>query len=208
VGPTGLRAQKKQLTRDALVAAALDLFEQRGYEETTIEDIAEAVHVSPRTFFRYFDSKVELVLDLDHDHHRDDEKSQRLLARPAHEAPLDACYHVMLDGLRNELGAATELHVRKFRIVMQTPSLRSLALEHFRSGQHGLVRAFALRLGLDEDALAPRVLAAAISEAMLAIVERWVQDGARLDGLHPLVDEAFDALRAGFGGAGARPSVP
>jgi len=57
----GRRERKKQQTREALEATAWRLFQRKGYDETTIEDITEAVDVSTRTFFRYFDSK-EAVL--------------------------------------------------------------------------------------------------------------------------------------------------
>ena len=57
----GLREQKKLRTRDAIVDAALKLFDKRGYEQTTIADIAAAADIAPRTFFGYFPSK-EAVL--------------------------------------------------------------------------------------------------------------------------------------------------
>ena len=59
-----LHERKKQRTRDALVRAAVELFTTRGYEATTVDDIAEAVEVSQRTFFRYFAGKEEAALAL------------------------------------------------------------------------------------------------------------------------------------------------
>jgi hypothetical protein len=91
---------------------------------------------------------------------------------------------------------------------MNTPSLRNVALEHFRAGQMGLVHAFAVRLGVDDHDLTPRVLAAAISEAMLAIVERWVTQGAQIEALGAMIDEAFGALRAGFGVPASTTAAP
>lgn len=59
----GLREVKAQRTRDAVVDAALDLFEGEGYEETTMEQIAEAAEISPSTLYRYFPSKELIALD-------------------------------------------------------------------------------------------------------------------------------------------------
>jgi AcrR family transcriptional regulator len=60
-GTQGLREQKKREARDALERAALKLFEERGYDEATIRDVADAAGMSPRTFFRYFGSKEDVV---------------------------------------------------------------------------------------------------------------------------------------------------
>ena len=60
-----LRERKKQRTREALLRVAIELFTTRGYEGTTVDDIADAVGVSQRTFFRYFAGKEDAALALD-----------------------------------------------------------------------------------------------------------------------------------------------
>src|SRR5580704_1762124 len=60
-GPVGLRVQKRQLVRDAIWDAAIDLFADKGFDETTVDDIARAAGVSRRSCFRYFSSKSHLM---------------------------------------------------------------------------------------------------------------------------------------------------
>ena len=57
----GLRERKKQKTRETIVEAAFELFAERGFDGTTIADIAEAAEIAPRTFFSYFPSKDDVV---------------------------------------------------------------------------------------------------------------------------------------------------
>ena len=120
----GLRERKKQQTRDAIIGAALDLFERQGYDATTVEEIAEAADISPRTFFRYFDSKVDVVMDKDE---RDsDDFAGRLAIRPPHEGPIEAMRQV----ISAELGQVVKenpLFVRQMRLMLRTPSLHALA---------------------------------------------------------------------------------
>ena len=81
------RIRKKQATRLALEEAALRLFAEQGYEQTTVEEIAEAAGVAVRTFFRYFASK-QHVLFGEVAQGRIDALRTRLWARPPGEAPL------------------------------------------------------------------------------------------------------------------------
>jgi AcrR family transcriptional regulator len=63
--PPGLRERKKIKLHRAIQTAALRLFETRGYEHTTVEQIAEAAETSTTTFYRYFPTKEDVVLDND-----------------------------------------------------------------------------------------------------------------------------------------------
>ena len=99
VGGVGLRERKKARTRESLEAAALDLFARQGFDATTIEEIADACEVSPRTFFRYFPTK-EAVLFGDGES-RCAALVDALSAQPADVAPLDALHAAMLDLARS-----------------------------------------------------------------------------------------------------------
>jgi AcrR family transcriptional regulator len=190
----GLRDRKKEQTRIAICGAALQLFERQGFEGTTVEDIAEAANVSSRTFFRYFDSKIDVILD----HKHEDEESLRdlLMARPPEEAPIEAVHAVFRERLA-EIKENPEM-IRQFRVLMSSPTLRKLAAEHFQDNKVELVEAFAERLGVAPTDLAPRVLAAALSETIWVIIEGWVAAGSDPEQLGPIIDDAFTRLRAGF----------
>src|SRR5262245_40351694 len=190
----GLRERKKARTREAIIDAALDLFERNGYDDTTIEDIAAAADVSPRTFFRYFDSKVELIMARAESAH--DEIGPALAARPADEGLVDAVRQV----IRAQLGDQLEdpLVLRELQVMLGTPGLRIMAREHFYEEEAGIARAVADRLGLDEDDLSVHVMGGIITSALWATVNRWVAEGADVDRLWPMLDEAFGIMAAGL----------
>src|SRR3954447_26299421 len=91
--PSTLRERKKAATREALQSAALRLAVRDGLDALTVEAIAEAVDVSPRTFFNYSGSKEEPPLPPDEARHV--ELQQAITARPANEPPLDALHAVI-----------------------------------------------------------------------------------------------------------------
>lgn len=197
MSPTGLRARNRARTRDDIIEAALGLFEERGYDATTCEDIAAAADVSARTFFRYFDAKVDVVLA-----GRDEGGPQAVIAevldRPAGEPPVK----VLRQALRHPIGvleSQRDLVLRQFRVMMATPSLDTLRREQFHRFEDPLAAAIATRLGRQPGDLDARLLAAATAAALRISIERWVTSGAPRGALRPLVDEAFDRLEHGLG---------
>lgn len=206
VDQPGLRERKKSRTYQAIIEAAVDLFERQGYEETTIEEIAEAADISPRTFFRYFDSKVDVVMPDDakpHEEHNDGEFGELLAARPPDESPVEAVRQVFRDELQTMLDE-NPLAVRQLRVTITTPSLRTKVFDHFQEHQAEMADVFAARLGMDENALLPHLLAAAVGTTLWTVVDRWIAEGASEDRLVPLFDEGFALLSTGFEALPAR----
>lgn len=192
----GLRERKKARTRDAIIDAALDLFERNGYDATTVEDIAAAADVSPRTFFRYFESKLDLIMARTGDKH--DGLGPSIAARPAQEGLLDAVRQAMRDDMERQL--ADPLVVREMQVMLTEPSLRNLAREHFDEEEAGMVAPVADRLGLDADDLAAHLATGMIASALWTAANRWAATGAEVERLEPMLDEAFALLETGLGG--------
>src|SRR5215472_14450962 len=92
------RERKKRQTRDALIHEALKLFDAKGYEQTAVREITDAVDVSERTFFRYFANKEDLALSFVRD--SADALLETLIARPPEEEPLTALRRAFRESLR------------------------------------------------------------------------------------------------------------
>jgi AcrR family transcriptional regulator len=192
----GLRERKKARTREAIIDAALELFERQGFDATTVEDIAEAADVSPRTFFRYFDTKLDVVMARNVDD--SDDIDDLIAALPADVGPLEAVHRVLRQKLAGQLAEGNDSVLREMRIVMSSPGLRAICVERFHEKLDDLAALFAARMGVDSGALQPYVLAGAVSATMLAVMDRWVAEGAPLDRLIPLLDEGFALLERGL----------
>jgi AcrR family transcriptional regulator len=191
-----LRERKKLRTREAIVDAALELFERQGFDATTVEDIAAAADVSPRTFFRYFDSKLDVVMS--RNKAADDPSFDDLAHAAPGAGPVTAAREVIGTLVAALVEGDNASAVRELKVVLTTPSLRSLALEHFHQHHDELVRAYAARLGVSTDALQPHVLAGVVSTTTWAALNRWVAEGADPAALRPMIDEAFSLLATGL----------
>jgi AcrR family transcriptional regulator len=123
----GHREAKKERTRQALVDAAAELFERRGYEKTTIAEIAAAAGISTRTFFGYFASKEELVFP------EADDRVQAVVRAIAERTDRDGPADVLLRALHNVHEASGEilspLAALRIRLIQTVPAVRGRALQ-------------------------------------------------------------------------------
>ncbi|AQU68879.1 TetR family transcriptional regulator [Streptomyces niveus] len=211
--PAGLRELKKRRTRYALLRVALDLFTTRGYEETTVDEITEAVDVSQRTFFRYFASKEEAAFTIQ------DLVEARFLAelrqRPLTETPFEAMHRAVLGswGSVNEATEAlvpVELHLRTYRMIESTPSLLAAHLRRATELEERAALVIAERQGLDvESDPRPRVAVAAFSGVLRVTGRLWGQGRETgLDGLRELTESYLDQLAPTLAGDWSAPREP
>ena len=184
----GRRAQKKAETRDALITAAYELFRERGFGATTMDDVAEHAGVSRRTAFRYFPSKETLVFP-----HRPRrlERFAALLEPVDGERPFDAVRRACLELAREYVDSRDELLVQ-YAILENEPALRGRELELDREYEDVLARA----LGRGRITRRARVWAGAILGAIQSVLREWLETGAEGD-LVRLGREAFAMLEAG-----------
>ncbi|MHB1598515.1 MAG: acyl-CoA-like ligand-binding transcription factor [Acidimicrobiales bacterium] len=191
---TTRRDRKKLATRQALRCAALDLVATRGYAHVTVEDIAEAADVSPRTFFNYFPSKEAAVLG---DDELLGELRTEILGRPPEETAFQAveqvvCSHIAArsrhpDSTWRDPG---ELY-RRMRAAQDDPHLRVALVAHMAAFERVVADAVAERTGVDtaSDPYPALLASAAMAVARVALLY-WARGG----GANP----AEDAVRAGF----------
>jgi TetR/AcrR family transcriptional regulator, regulator of mycofactocin system len=182
-----LRVKRSELMIEELEAVALRLFEQRGFRDVTVEEIASEAHISTRTFYRYFPNK-EDVLQVQIDR-RSRDLAAALIARPADEAPL----HALRLALAEHLGAEDPVLLRRWiGIVAATPAVLNSVLGGIqRKTQRVIAEFFGSRLGLPSEALVPTVLAAASGGVIQAAHVDWYVNGGDLA---TKVSEAFGVL--------------
>lgn len=187
----GLRARKKAWTRQAIEAAAFALFADRGYDRTTVEDIAARAEVAPRTVFRYFRSKDELVIGVfDREFARwaqafDERHAGDTLGMALRRATLTVNDAYLADP------AAFD---RRRTLFASEPALaRRLAAWQTEVGERAAA-AIARRMGVDLQAdLRPRLIAAAAMGAVGAAAGAWEAAG-RPEGRERYIAQAYDLL--------------
>lgn len=195
----GLRERKKQRTRCALIDAAFALFGRKGFDATTIDEIADAVDVSSRTFFRYFASKEDVALSL-----VDEQLAELVTAlehRPAEEPVLTALHRSALEVIRaceNGVDGFDPARYADLRLLVAgSPTLAAHCLEQGTAHLTELARVIGLRMGVDHlTDPRPHLVASVGICAVQTAVNGW-PEADRGRSAAELVDRAFTLIAAG-----------
>ena len=200
--PASLRERKKAATRKLLRQAALELVAERGLSNVTVEDIAEAAEVSPRTFFNYFPNK-EAVLFAG-----DPERAAELRDKVATAAPgqtaVDALRVALADDAElttselRSLGGDPAEWVRRMKVARKDPHIVAAHAAQMSMIERAIADGLAARLGTDvETDPYPGMLAAAAVSMVRSCLNFWAGTGGAVE-LGELIDQAFAALAAGL----------
>ena len=186
-----LRERKKAATRVQLMNVALRLFETQGFDNTTVEEIAAAAEVAPRTFFRYFPTKVDVLFA---DHPEEITLIRDTLAnRSPNESVIDAVRRAMLEGIGKAVANPTRFLTRS-RLVASVPAANAHS-RYLDSKFEDVIAAAVTAERRSEAAsdLQARVIARAAWGAACAARDVWVDSGAKRDP-RTLVNQAFELL--------------
>jgi AcrR family transcriptional regulator len=185
-----LQERKQELVRAELFNAAWQLFGERGYEATTVAEIAAAAGVSRRTFFRYYASKEDVLIETT------DELAEAMLAsmaeRPADEPPLVAIERALVPVLESWLAQAERLKT-VMKLLRGSRTLRRAMLERHALLEERLAVQLAVRLGTDAATDTTPQLLAFVARAMLDAAFNVAHDQERADAA-ALVADLFSTL--------------
>lgn len=187
-----LRERKRTRTRLMIQTEALRLFAEKGYAQTTVEEIADAAAISPRTFFRYFPSKEDVVMWDEYD----PLALELLEARPADEPLAESFRAVIRESLAGLLRNDPERLLDRIRLFATVPELRARFLDEQTQGIEQVARFLETKRGTLGDELRLQVVGAALLAAVSVALDRWQKDDGKSD-LLALLDRATDALAEG-----------
>lgn len=187
-----LESRKQEFVREAIWSAAIDLFAEKGFEETTVDDIAAAAGTSRRTFFRYFESKRDLIAQ--------PVASYGIsLVNAIESCPAGASTNELFRHVVSEVAqrTAADARMRKvMAIAAKYPAAREAQLSRIAEIQDRLAAAFAPRC---QDAFTPHVLASLTLSALSLTYRAWFAKGRKdIDAaIQQVFAELAEATRSG-----------
>jgi AcrR family transcriptional regulator len=193
----GLRERKKARTRASLREHALRLIRDQGYTATTVEQIAAAAEVSPSTFFRYFPTKEDVILQDD----LDVRMVEAFERQPAELNTIAALRAATKEAMATYTEADLALIRQTAELTRTVPEVRARAIDEFTRSIHIMAGAVAKRAGRPEDDLAVRTVAGAVIGVIMGVtLPGWEAEGTDWSFVDSLgqIDEALALLETGL----------
>lgn len=182
--PLGLRERKKLKLRRSVQREALRLFADRGYEDTTVEQIADAADISTTTFYRYFPTKEDVVLDDDYD-----PIVEQVIGSGDDEEPLVTTVRRAIAAVAAAVEADRDAALARLKLLASVPALKARQGAEGRKTLDFFIRLFSARSGRPVGDYRLRVTTAAFVAAQLEAARCWADaDGA--ESLGQLMDDA------------------
>jgi AcrR family transcriptional regulator len=194
-----LRGQRRAETQRTIQAHAVRLFTERGYDATTVTDVAEAAGVSPMTVYRHFPTKEDLVLVDQHGHLVAERVAASSTAQPLvrriGSALVASATTLASGGHGDDPTANQQFLLARLRLMISTPALRAKHLDNFYALQQAIVDALGHDAADLDAAFRAQAAASACLAAMQTALMRWAEDNGRTE----LPDVIAKALAAAFG---------
>jgi len=188
----GLRERKKAKTRAAIQTQALRLIAEQGYEATTVEQIAEAAEISPSTFFRYFPTKEDVVVEDGYD--------PMILAAFEAAGPAERPLTRLRTAVREVLSVIGDEEAQileRTQLIFAVPALRARTLQNMLTTMDILAETLARASGLPADDRRVRIFTGAIVGAWISVLVGWAEGNGE-ERLAEILDEALAALEDGL----------
>jgi TetR/AcrR family transcriptional regulator, regulator of mycofactocin system len=186
--------RRRSTTWDHLSNVAIDLFAAHGFDEVSVDDVAQAAGISRRTLFRYYPSKNALPWG-DFDAHLERMRDQLAELDPG--VPIGDALRTALLAFNTFDETETARHRRRMRVILQTAELQAYSMTMY-AGWRDVVAAFvARRLGVKPGDLVPQTVAWTMLGVALSAYEHWLADESV--SLTHALDDAFDTVSAGLG---------
>ena len=188
--PLGLRERKKIKLRRSVQREALRLFAEQGYEDTTVEQIADAADISTTTFYRYFPTKEDVVLDDDYD-----PIAERIIGSGDDEEPLVTTVRAAIAAVAAAVEVDRDAALARLKLLASVPALKARQGAEGRKTFDFFIRLLSARSGRPVEDFQLRITTAAFVAAQLEAARCWADaDGA--ESLGQLMDDAVTLVES------------
>ncbi|GIH10141.1 TetR family transcriptional regulator [Rhizocola hellebori] len=188
-----MRERKKAKTRRTIQDHALRLFAEQGYDATTVDQIAEAAEISPSTFFRYFATKEDVVIEDEYD----PLLIELFLGQPASLGPVAAMREAMRTAFAQIYPTEQGQLLQRTKLQLEVPAIRARALSNQFGMANVVAEAAARRYRRDIGDYEVQVFAGAYVGALIPAITRWAASDGK-ESLPELVDSALAHLEKGL----------